>query len=92
MILPFCGHHIADVGGNRYSYPSNVMGYRLKKNDDLTFHGEGYLSSDGPKHFNFNNYDRDLFNRHYKLAPASPLIRWKNTYTFEGISNDNQTD
>lgn len=88
MILPLLGHHIADIGNNRYSYPSVTLTYYLGRCNDLSFYGAGHLGPDTATRC----YEKRLFEKHRKPEPARPLFSWKNAYTFEGISNDNQAD
>lgn len=88
MILPLSGCHITDVGGYRYSCPSTVLTYYLGKRNDLSFYGAGHL---GPNTVT-RCHENKLFEKHRKPEPARPLFCWKNTYTFEGISNDVEGD
>lgn len=86
MILPLQGHHIADVGDYRYSYPSTVVTYHLRRRNDLAFYGAGHLSPYKASRC----YEIELFRKHIKPEPARPLFYWKNTYIFEEINNVDQ--
>lgn len=86
MILPLSGHHIADVGNNRCSYPSTVATYHLMRRNDLDFYTTSHL---GPNVLS-RCYENVLFRKHYKLEPARPLFFWKHSFIIEGINDDNQ--
>lgn len=89
MILPLRGHHIADIGDNRYSYPSTtLLSFHLRRCNDLVFYTAGHLGTDRVSRC----YENELFRKHRKPEPTRPLFHWKHSSVIEGISNVNQTD